>query len=176
MVTKQQLEKLYGWYYMQKNRDEEMFPLSGWKLHIFGESVEDSFTIASSVESIVYEYNLSMKIATSSVIKAGIGNPTHEQYGKCVVIYLSPELFRQKSVIKSFITKLQNALSLSGYDKKGNIVGSKSIDDIIFYRYELSKVIDIQKGVDFFEYVKLYEKNRHYFNIEGNPDIESYFR
>lgn len=174
MVTKQQLEKLGGWHYVQKNRDDDMFPISGWKLHIFGDTLDDSYAIASAIEPIIYNYNLCMKVATISVINAGIGIPTHNQYGKCVVVYLSPALFRENT-LHSLIVSIQTVLKNAGYTKSGTIVGSKSIDGTIFYRYELSEPIDIKSGVDFWTYVALYEKNRGYaFNITGNPDIESY--
>jgi len=174
MVTKEQLEKIRGWHYMSNNKTDDMFPVSGWKLHIFGTDIHDSFTIASVIESIVYQYNMHMKVATLSVMLAGIGNPAHPQFGKCVVIYLTPDMFKKEGRLKQFVGDLQSALSSAKYTKKGFIVGDKSIDETIFYRYELSKPIDIQKGVDFFEYAKLYERNRHIFNIPDNPDIESY--
>lgn len=176
MVTKEQLEKIRGWHYMSNNKTDDMFPVSGWKLHIFGTDIHDSFTIASVIEPIVYEYNMHMKVATLSVMLAGIGNPVHHQFGKCVVIYLSPDMFTKEGKLNQFIAKLQLALSLAKYTKKGAIVGDKSIDGTIFYRYELSKPIDIQKGVDFFQYARLYERNRHAFNIPDNPDIESYLK
>lgn len=172
MINIKQLKTLHGWHYL--NRMASSFPISGWKLHIFGATIEDSHVIGTVMEPILLKYSLTMKIATQSVISAGIGDKLSNQYGKAGTIYISPQIFRDKR-IGDLIKEIQEAFKTVGYVSNGIVNGDKSIDGILHYRYELSKVVDPEVGVTYDEYIRAYEPNRGHYNIPENPDISELF-
>lgn len=174
MITKKQLRKISSWYYV--NFMADVFPISGWKFHIYGTNVDDSYKVGVALESIITKYKLGMKIAAERNIQAGIGNPKHPNYGKIATIYLVPELFRKKLVI-SLLEEMKTALLKINYTKEGTISGDRKITGNIHYRYELSKPIDCTTGLTYSEYINLYQSNRGEYNIPGNLDpIEEYIK
>ena len=174
MVTKEQLTKLQQWHYINTNVDS--FPISGWKIHVFGDTLDDSVKVGNTLEPILKKFGITMKIATNILIKTAIGIPSHNQYGKVATIYLGAKIFSEEK-ISDFVDCLQKALSESGYTKSGKIHGDKSIDGILHYRYELKEYVDPKIGVSsHHRYMALYEGNRGNFNIPDNPDIEYLLR
>jgi hypothetical protein len=96
------------------------------------------------------------------------GKVGNKDYGKCATIYLPASVFVNYN-LELLLNDIDNALS--NYKKVGDkIFGDKKINSKIFYRYELSKPIDPTIGIDDDEYQKLYQGNRGYYNIKGNPD------
>lgn len=169
MITKRDLSKRTGWYYVNKSGNS--FPVSGWKLHIFGNTVDDSITIANTLEPILKQYNLIMKVATILNIEISVSIESSLNYGKIATVYLSSSVFKEQK-LKTIVKSIKDALSCARYDKKGIIIGDRSINDTVHYRYELSEPVDPNVGIDTFEkYVSLYQPNRKEYNIPNNPDI-----
>jgi len=157
------LSTYYSWYPIHRSIEN----LSGWKLHIFGNSIEDSVSIYNSLYNIIEKYKLDMKIASQRNLSAGIANIDNRNYGKCATIYLPISIFKE-NLLSILMKEIKGGLS--GYKKYGFIMGDKSIDNKILYRYEFSRPIDPCVGANEIEYSNLYELNRGYYNVEGNPD------
>ena len=139
--------------------------MSGWKVHIFGETVEDTAIIVNRVEPILQKWGVHGKVANDLMtqsINTGI------QKGKASTLYIPPEIIKNGQT-KQFIDDVSSALG--SYNKTGKIYGDKSIDGTLHYRYELSSPIDVTNGVSMGEYRNLYKANDGNFNIKGNPDL-----
>lgn len=157
------LSTYYSWYPLHRSVEN----LSGWKLHIFGNTIQDSVDIYNSMSDIVEKYKLDMKVASLRNFEAGIADTNNRNYGKCGTVYLPVSIF-QKNLIHTLLKEMKDALS--SYKKYGIIKGDKSIDDKLFYRYEFYRIIHPCIGANEIEYANLYELNRGHYNIEGNPD------
>jgi thymidine kinase len=69
-------------------------------------------------------------------------------------------------------SELNDIWTDNGYKKTGKISGDNMITDNIGYRYELSKPIDPNRGVNMDEYQALYKSNDGgSYNIDRNPDL-----
>jgi len=167
MITKSQLQKAKGWLYSYIS-DKEVMIMSGWKFYIFGQTIEDSEQICSLITPIAKKYNLTMKVASQNIINR---NTNKKGIAWSVgIIYLNSELFEDKRV-PNLISDIDNALK--DYQKTGVIVGAKSINGKLHYRYDLSFPIDPAKGVDYHEYLNGYRGESGDYNIPGNEDITS---
>ncbi len=139
--------------------------VSGWKIHIFGETVEDTAIIVNRVEPVLQKWGVHGKVAndlmTQSINKG-------RQRGKASTLYIPPEIIKNGQT-KQFIDDVSSALG--SYNKTGKIYGDKSIDGTLHYRYELSSPVDVTRGVSKDDYYNLYKSNDGNFNIKGNPDL-----
>lgn len=162
----QKVRRGASWIYFYST-ERESNDMSGWKFHIFGQNVEDSIDVAQRMQPVLQKYKMYMKVASNNTYIAGIGDPSHKQYGKCGTMYIPPFVFKDGRT-QEFLDDVKNALK--GYEKKGAIFGDKSIDDTIHYRYELCKPINIEEGINHGLYSILYEPNRGEYNILDNKD------
>jgi len=141
---------------------------SGWKLHIFGTTLEDSYDVMTRIDFLCRTKNIMYKVAHTAIMERAIGNPEHMQYGKICAIYLPNWLFHDDAELKLFIEELMS--TLDGYKPKGSIQGDMMLTDNIGYRYELGVPVDPKKGANYFEYNRWYRDNDGDYNIKGNPD------
>lgn len=61
--------------------------------------------------------------------------------------------------------------NLTNYKYKGKIIGAKSINGKIHYRYDLIKPINPINGIDYDEYQLLYRGETGNYNINNNLTI-----
>ena len=151
-----------SWVTFGKNRTGNM---SGWKVHIFGDTVEDTAIIVNRVDPVLQKWGVHGKVANDLMtqsINQGI------QKGKASTLYITPEIIKNGQA-KQFVQEVKTALG--NYNKTGKIYGDKSIDGTLHYRYELSSPVDVTTGVSMGEYRNLYKANDGNFNIKGNPDL-----
>ncbi len=164
-ITAEELKPHLNWFYIGVTNFAR--GISGWKLHIFGNELEDSVTLANALMPVLDKYKMSMKVATPIVFKAGIGVEGDIQYGKCATMYIPASVFLKKS-LQAFIDDVKDAIK--DYNKTGEIYGDRSLDGKIHYRYELGTPINFSVGVSYEQYMNLYRPNDGSYNIEGNPD------
>lgn len=168
MITKKQLSKVKWWHYCYISRKEVM-TMSGWKLYIYGETIDDSFDIGVLLTDIAAKYDVTMKIATQHIIDSNKRKAKMPCWSTGV-IYLNADVFREGK-IKQLVKDIKDLLK--SYNKSGAIKGAKSLyDNKIHYRYDLKKPIDPAKGVLYEDYLTLYRGEYGEFNISGNKDIE----
>lgn len=139
--------------------------ISGWKFHIYGDSVEDSEFLEKYISPILLKHGWSHKIATS-----GRYSVTNQQGIKGMTAYApTPD------ALPKMIPAVYNALTTNKYreDKQTDISkmkGDKPINKFMTYRYDLSipadKVADMQPN----EAMKYYRPASGNYNIENNPD------
>tara|TARA_R110002020_G_scaffold10979_4_gene41946 strand:+ start:532 stop:1485 length:954 start_codon:yes stop_codon:yes gene_type:complete len=145
--------------------DIKMF--SGWKFHIFGETIEDAALIFERLDPILKKWGLLGKVGNEGAIKEWIGPALGaKQSGKFSTIYLNPNIIRA-GMVDDLVDDIMRGLG--DYKKTGKIYGDKSINGTLHYRYEFSKPIDVTQGVP--EGHNLYVVNRGIYNIQGNPDL-----
>jgi hypothetical protein len=136
---------------------------SGWKIHIPGKSIKDSVTLYEKLSPVVNKWQVPAKVGgvSNSSIQGYWIDPDHIQYGKAgAVLYVPPKIFSDTLQV-DLLRDVEEALS--GYSAEGiKINGDRQFKNYsnISYRYELSKEIDINKGVDRSEYLQLYNKNQ----------------
>lgn len=170
MITIEELKKEWGWFYINGGGLSRS-NISGWKLHIFGDTLEDSVLVGNAIEPVLKQYDVTAKIATKIILMAGIGVESDPQYGKVATLYLPAKLFKEgKSA--DFVKDIQAALISASYTKTGNISGDAHLEGSVYYRYELDKMVDPTIGAHFEEYHRHYRANDGEYNIEGNPDIK----
>ena len=149
------------------------FPTSGWKLHIYGMSLFDSFKIYTTLDRFLEKKKFGYKLATA---KAYVNfNSKHfqdVQKGKACTVYIPMEYFlseKMKKRLKKNIEEIRHILKKSGYSKKGKISGDKAYEEgIVHYRYEMS-IPMLPEGFKDYHYYK--DNKGGAYNIEGNPDL-----
>lgn len=165
MITKQQLEKMKGWFYSFICTNDEM-EMSGWKLYIYGENIDDSYNVCSLVTPIAKKYDLTMKVASQRIINRN--NMRTDVAWSIAVIYLDPKIFRNNQ-ISSLINDITS--SLTDYTKSGNVTGAKSLNGKVHYRYDLKEPVNPEIGVPYDKYTTLYRGETGEFNIPNNYDV-----
>ena len=151
--------------------DLDSSPSSGWKLHVYGESVTDSSSIFRALGHFLKEYQLSYKLATGSFYQHH--PPTDRQYGKAATIYL-PMMYIHNREIFDLIPHINELLRDSGYSKSGEITGDKHYGGSIHYRYEM-KIPMLYEGFNNEFYLANYRENDGNYNIESNSDLFYFF-
>ena len=147
-------------------QDIKMF--SGWKFHIFGETIEDAALIFERLDPILKKWGVHGKVGNEATINKWLSpTPTAggNQSGKFSTIYLNPNIIRA-GMVDDLADDIMRGLG--DYNKTGKIYGDKSINGTLHYRYEFSKPIDVTQGVP---NTDLYVPNRGIYNIDGNPDL-----
>jgi hypothetical protein len=152
-------------YYFQKMIGSK-YPSSGWKLHIYGESKEDSIKIYNSIENILIKYELGSKIALDTFFKDF--PKEKKQWGKACTIYIPISFFDNDNNLNNCISELNENLIKNKYKKKGEIFGDKKLINSIHYRYQLK--IPLKKGGFSRE-----ESRYHYQRNNGNHNLENNF-
>ena len=143
------------------------YPLSGWKLHISGESEEDSIIIRNALIEVIEKYNLGWKLARDEFFK--LANEKGRNQYKSSTIYLPIKVInsgKQFQVVKDISSNLKE----NKYGKDIPIKGSNKIANSIYYRYDLDIPLT-KEGFSREEYFKRYKPSGGNFNIEGNKDI-----
>lgn len=152
-------------FYFQKMTYSK-YPSSGWKFHIYGESLEDSFNIYNSIEDVLIKYELGSKIAKDSFFKDfPRGN---RQWGKACTIHLPISLF-DKNNLKNCILELNESLIENDYKKEGKILGDKKLINSIYYRYQLKAPFE-KEGFSKKENRLFYRRNDGNYNVKNNLD------
>ena len=144
---------------------------SGWKFHVFGETLEDAAIILERLEPVLKKWGLHFKVGNETMISKYLGkNPTapSNQIGKISTIYINPNIIRA-GMADDLADDIMRGLG--DYNKTGKIYGDKSINGTLHYRYEYSKPIDVTQGVPESTMNQLYKTNRGIYNIQGNPDL-----
>jgi len=141
------------------------YPLSGWKIHIYGENEKDSRLVYSSIKDLILENNFSCKIALQTFFEV-----THKQKqeGKAVTVYFPPEVISENKLEK-IIQGLKKDLEKINYKKDKQIFGDKKLSDSIYYRYELNIPL-VKEGFGERAFDVHYRKSEGNYNIENNPD------
>lgn len=153
--------------------DNSSFNLSGWKLHIFGTNILDSFIINTALNNYLKKNNIVYKVGTNKFYQTLESTP--KQYGKAFTIYLPIYLFHQKK-IQTFIKEIQKLLKKANYNKDSKIYGDKKISTSIYYRYDLSIPMPFT-GLEQNIYSNFYVENnnsQHNLSEEINPDLLEY--
>jgi hypothetical protein len=142
--------------------------LSGWKFHVYADNMDEVAYLYEKLLPVAKKHNAGFKLAGELNIIA-LREPDYQR-GKAVTLYVNPNTFRTKTLNVLF-NDIKSAVS--SYPVKGNIHGDRMLTKNIGYRYELSKPIDITKGVDKITYDKLYVLNSpsSTYNRPNNPDI-----
>ena len=145
-------------------------PMSGWKIHIYGDSVEDSAKLITKLDDYLKSTESFYKIATDKFYKNSSGT---KQQGKALTIYIPYDVVKsgkQKEYFDGISQKLGD------YNKTGNISGDKSYNGVIHYRYEYKEPFDAlpEGGVTSGNAGKYYESNEgDYMSGTGDkqPDL-----
>ena len=144
---------------------------SGWKFHVFGETLEDAAIIMGRLEPVLQKWGLHAKVGNETMVSKYLGkNPTAatKQTGKISTIYINPNVM-QSGMVDDLVGDIMRGLG--DYKKTGKIYGDKSVNGTLHYRYEYSKPIDVTQGVPESTMNQLYTPNRGVYNIDGNPDL-----
>jgi hypothetical protein len=171
MIKKEQLSKMKWWHYCSISKHPVM-TMSGWKLYIFGCTVDDSYKVCVLLSDIAAKYNVTMKVASQAIINRN----TRKWKTPCwsiAVIYLNTEVF-QNNQIKPLVNDIME--SLNGYDKTGTISGAKSVNGKVHYRFDLKVPVNPSQGVLYEDYISLYRGEYGDYNIPQNDDIEHFFK
>ena len=121
-------------------------PSSGWKLHIYGESIIDAAKIWRILGSHLEKLGVSYKVGTTKILDYRIRGSEMfggHQYGKAFVIYIPMIYFQSGPMTDNkkavhFIDGINKLLKDNGYSKKGKIMGDEHYKGSIHYRYEMS--------------------------------------
>jgi hypothetical protein len=168
MITREQLSSMKRWYYSSIS-SAEIMKMSGWKLYIYGETIDDSLEIAVKLLHIAQKYDFTMKVATQHIINRNT-NMQERPAWSIGVIYLHAEIFKEKK-IRALVDEINE--SLKDYNRTGMVKGAKSLNGKIHYRYDLMTPVDPAVGVTYEKYTNLYRGEGGDFNIPTNKDIES---
>jgi len=137
-----------GWYNFGSDfRPEEM---SGWKFHVYGETLEDSAFLIEKLRPIAEKYNASSKVGGPARVESIRSGNSPEQYGKQGVTMYIPQTVINNGQQESMLKDIESAIV--GYKKGGTISGDKQITPAIHYRYELNGPIrqgDIKSWNDY---------------------------
>jgi hypothetical protein len=144
-----------GWYdFGPSFRAEEM---SGWKFHIFGETLEDSAFLIEKLKSVADKYNASSKVGGPTQVNLDSMKPGTPQHGKQGVCMYIPQSVINNGQQDAMLKDIESAIS--GYEKSGTISGDKSITPSIHYRYELNGPIKEGDIKTYNDYTLRYNKN-----------------
>ena len=145
-------------------------PMSGWKIHIYGEDVSDSAYLITKLDDYLKSNNSAYKIATDNFYKSAKGT---KQEGKGLTIYIPYDIVKNGKQ-KEFFDDIES--KISDYTKSGTISGDKSYNSKIHYRYEYNQPFDAlpEGGVTNSDVGKYYVDNQgDYMSGTGTvqPDL-----
>lgn len=147
------------WDYIHIDNRDVMI-MSGWKLYISGNTLSQAKKASLLLYHIVKKYNLTTKVATSSILNYNKG-----RWG-IMVIYLTEEAISNIDNIIGDITD-----SLRDYIHSGEIEGAHRINDKIYCRYDMKVPINPKIGVEYDKYTTLYRGEEGPYNIPNNKDV-----
>jgi len=153
------------WEYINITKAEDML-MSGWKLYIYGNTVEDGRFAASLLEPIIKDFDMTVKIATNGIIRRNLNS---NRAWSSMVIYLDPHAAKR---IDSYLHVFRFYLRTGGYSQSGNITGAKCLDDgLIHLRYDMEIPIDPLIGCDYETYKANYRGEYGDYNIPNNKSL-----
>lgn len=125
--------------------------MSGWKIHVYGESADDTAQLISRLNDSLTNNGVTYKAGTDKFFKTASAG----QKNKALTLYLPYDMVANGQQ-EMFIKELQS--KLKGYGKKGTIPSNKDIDGILSYRYEYNVPFDKlpKNGVDIASTTKFY--------------------
>jgi hypothetical protein len=120
--------------------------MSGYKLHIYGECVEDAARIWTAIDPVLFEYNLSAKYGTVALFE----HESSQRY-KAATVY-----FHQRANMVHCTLAIMAALEEAGYQAPAHasIHGDVHLNGPVFARFELSE--DLGRDVNMDEYDAMY--------------------
>lgn len=144
------------------------FYISGWKLHIYCESIEDVIHYYKKIERVLNSNNCCFKLSTQKFFSSTPKDS--KQHGKGITIYLGFNLVHSRSHY-TFIKKIVDAVPQ--FPISGKIAGDKNITEWLHYRYDLSQPFSsYENGVSIDAYKFHYTPNDgSAYNIPHNPDL-----
>jgi hypothetical protein len=126
----------YTWRYFGKNLTAPK--MSGWKFHIFGNTLDDSLYLKNELEPLLQKWGAYGKVGGVRHVERFI--PGHLQHGKQGATIYIPQSIIDSGQQKQFYNELVS--TLSNYKNKGGTInGDKMLTPQIHYRYELTDVI-----------------------------------
>ena len=172
----EQFSKFYDEYFYNSKEQYFQFifskdsqPVSGWKLHIYAENVDDSVRIYEILANVLYKNEISCKFATDEFYHM-CDDERHRQYGKGCAIYL-PVSYFHRGVVGEVLETIHNLLQKGGYLKRGRIKGDKHFEGSIHYRYE-ANIPMLFCGFNTKLYHQCYKENDGVnYNIKSNFDL-----
>ena len=151
--------------------DNDKFPSSGWKLHVYGENVPDSASIVLATARFLREREIPFKVATRNFYQ--LCPPPHKQHGKAATIYLPMRYIHNRGIF-DLISEIVGLLKDSGYSKSGKISGDKHHEGSIHYRYGM-KIPMLYEGFNAKLSQDNYRANDGNYNIYSNTDLFDLF-
>jgi hypothetical protein len=143
---------------------------SGWKLHIFTTTVDETAYALEKVVPIIKKYGAGAKAASSEKLERLSKDSL--QKGKGITIYIPPSVIQNRTQ-RDLLKEIQEAIK--DLNTSGSISGDQMITKNIGYRYELTKPINPKIGVDEKTYYELYSPNDGGpYNLPNNVDIFDY--
>jgi len=143
---------------VQCSIDPDRLTYSGWKIHVYGKSIDDALRIMQCIGNYL-EYNgIMYKVGTKNRFGPGT---VESQRVKAVTIYVP-----DASGFKQLVNDLMGMMK--GYTTDGPMPSDKPLGGSLHYRYEFTK--PVTKPVDFGTYKALYTNAGANYNIPGNPD------
>ncbi|MFT4311707.1 MAG: hypothetical protein ACMXYF_00575 [Candidatus Woesearchaeota archaeon] len=140
------------------------FPLSGWKIHIFCENIQDVAFAYNLMKQTLEHFQLIVKLSTKRFFKECSPN----QKGKGITIYIHQAIITENR-LTPFLQKIQT--NLSEYNKAGAIHGDNQYWGPMHYRYDfLYPTTKFPEGCPVGSEKKYYRTNNGKYNIENNPD------
>lgn len=101
------------------------YPISGWKLHIYGENEEEAKKISIAIKKTVLKYKLGGKRALKIFFENTVGK---KQEGKAITLYIPASKIKQ---IREIINELQKDLDTIDHKKDKQISGDKKYSNSI---------------------------------------------
>lgn len=148
---------------------------SGWKFHIYADSVEDSAFLFVRLKPIAKKWGALLKTASQYNYDSLAKKP--HQVGKGIVFYI-PSYVIKDNKQRALLSDISSAIS--DYDNVGDIDGDLMLTKNIGLRYELKKPINPKVGLDLstddgfddykYNWYKSQEAGSSY-NVPNNPDI-----
>jgi hypothetical protein len=166
---KEMIESFNNWIQLITPADGE---ISGWKLHIYSNTIDEVAYAAQQVYNIVKSTRCGFKLASKGNLERMKGT---KQEGKGVSIYIPYNIIKNN---QHFNLVNNIASAISDLKTSGSVVGDKSLTDNISYRYEFDTSLitllngDYSKGIDKNTYYAHYKENSGNYNpVSNNPDI-----
>jgi len=127
--------------------------MSGWKFHVFGNTLDDSLYLKNELEPLLQKWDAYGKVGGKGQVEGFIHG--HNQYGKQGATIYIPQSIIDSGQQKQFYDELVSTLS-KYKNKGGTINGDKMLTPQIHYRYELTDVIPPGGLRDYKHYNALY--------------------
>jgi hypothetical protein len=164
-MDKSDWDLIYDYNKNTKQR-ELIYPLSGWKIYICGESEEDSKFIYSILEDVIVSYNLGWKNSKQKFFEDSKGTSKEKV---AFFIYLPVKIVND-NLQNKLVKEISDILIKNNYRKDFDIPKRKKLANSIYCRYEMNTPFRVE-GFLKEDYKKFYQRSKESFNLENNFDI-----